>query len=282
MKLAWSTVGMPEVSIADAAAMLVQMGYDGVEICGYEKLGITPDLSYVQRHSIRRAFEERKLEIIGLTSYHRFFAAGWSFDDALSALERDMRLAADLGARSMRLMDEFVPPGGNRNEIADRMVDGWRQLGELGQELGVNLAIETHNDYGRGKDLAPLIRRLNSPIVRVIWNVANTWSRAEPPARSVSSLADLLQYVHIKDVRDDDGKFPPCPVGEGVAPLGEALRLLREADYDGWLCVEHLRIWNPQLPQASEAGPKAAMLIRHLWNEAVDENSRKVDLRERI
>ena len=280
MKLAWSTVGMPEMAIADVPSLIVQMGYEGVEICGYEKLGVTPDLSYVQRHSIRRSFEDRKIEIIGLTSYHRFFADGWSYDDALSALERDMRLAADIGARSMRLMDEFVPAGGDRNEIADRMIDGWLQLGDLGQELGVTLAIETHNDYGRGKDLAPLIRRINHPSVRVIWDIANTWTRAEPPARSVSSLADLLEYVHAKDVLYDDGKFPPCLPGEGVVPMGEALRLLREADYDGWICVEYLRIWFPHLPEAAIAGPHTAKWLRRLWLEAAGRES--LDLRERI
>jgi len=43
--------------------------------------------------------------------------------------------------------------------------------------------------------------------------------------------------------------------GTGQLPLAEAIRLLRQQGYTGWLVLEHEKRWHPNLPEPEEIFP---------------------------
>jgi sugar phosphate isomerase/epimerase len=54
------------------------------------------------------------------------------------------------------------------------------------------------------------------------------------------------------------------PPGTGQLPLAEALRLVRERGYRGWLVFESEKRWHPTLPGPEEILPRFVAWIRPL------------------
>jgi sugar phosphate isomerase/epimerase len=57
-------------------------------------------------------------------------------------------------------------------------------------------------------------------------------------ATALEELADVLFYVHLKDVREV-GAHDTCRYGEGIVPLRACVRVLHEIGYRDAICVEH-------------------------------------------
>jgi sugar phosphate isomerase/epimerase len=87
----------------------------------------------------------------------------------------------------------------------------------------------------------------------------------EPVRRTYAALGRWIGYTHVKDSRPTgDGKFAYVLPGEGDVPLGEAVSLLREGGYDGYLTVEWEKQWHPELPEPEVALPAHATYLRRL------------------
>lgn len=57
-------------------------------------------------------------------------------------------------------------------------------------------------------------------------------------AKALTELADVLVYVHLKDVREV-GAHATCRFGDGVVPLRRCVETLAAIGYDGAISVEH-------------------------------------------
>jgi sugar phosphate isomerase/epimerase len=49
-----------------------------------------------------------------------------------------------------------------------------------------------------------------------------------------------------------------------MVPIGDAVRLLKESGYDGWLVFEHEKRWIPNLPEPEEVLPVFSRWVRAL------------------
>jgi sugar phosphate isomerase/epimerase len=78
-------------------------------------------------------------------------------------------------------------------------------------------------------------------------------------------------YTHIKDAEYNprhpqamgDGWRYMLP-GTGMLPLQEAVQLLVESGYQGWMVYEHEKRWHPDLWEPEEAFPAFARWARHV------------------
>jgi L-ribulose-5-phosphate 3-epimerase len=57
-------------------------------------------------------------------------------------------------------------------------------------------------------------------------------------AKALEELADVLFYVHLKDVREE-GQHNTCRYGEGIVPIRACVRTLARIGYQNAICVEH-------------------------------------------
>jgi sugar phosphate isomerase/epimerase len=55
--------------------------------------------------------------------------------------------------------------------------------------------------------------------------------------------------------------------GEGSLPLAEAVRLLRDNGYQGYLVLEHEKRWHQELPDPDEIFPKFTRWARAILGE---------------
>lgn len=145
-----------------------------------------------------------------------------------------IRAAAAVGARLVvvPLVDDgaVTTPG----ETA-ALIDGVETLSELLRETGVQIAFES--DRPPAEQMA-LVQRFPSDVAGINFDIGNSASLGWAPDEEVPLIAPRLINVHVKD-RPLGGTT--VPLGEGAADLPRVFRLLREADYGGFLILQTAR-----------------------------------------
>ncbi|MGQ9631427.1 MAG: sugar phosphate isomerase/epimerase family protein [bacterium] len=114
-------------------------------------------------------------------------------------------------------------------------------------EAGVHIAIENH-DRHRSRDLAKLIRRINSQYVGICLDTVNSFGALEGPEQVVRELAPYVLNLHIKDfniVRVDHRMgftIFGCPAGDGRLDIEWLLDTLKK---EGRNPNAILELWTP-------------------------------------
>lgn len=119
-----------------------------------------------------------------------------------------------------------------------------RQLAEMKpviERYPIRVGIENHKDFS-GAELAELLASLDSPKIGATVDFGNNVALLEEPLDTIRALAPFAVTTHVKDMavrRTADGfELSEVPLGRGLVPLAEALRVLRAARPDIRFCLE--------------------------------------------
>ncbi len=166
--------------------------------------------------------------------------SGWAGPTRAAIAMRAMRLAHDAGAVAISLV-HGQPDRPNRYwrepplaEQLERIERNLRSLIAPAEELGLTLALEPHMDY-RAAELAGIVTAIDSPVLRVILDVADPLAVNEDPLEAARRVAPFVIGTHLRDMRVQHlteiatGTFFHTPIGEGHVPLREILDVLDEA-----------------------------------------------------
>ncbi|MFF5334100.1 sugar phosphate isomerase/epimerase family protein [Streptomyces sp. NPDC013181] len=239
MKLAFSTLGVPGLSLPEVARLATEHGYQGVELRAHPEEPVHLGLDAPGRAAARAGFAHAGVEVLAVAGYAKVAAEG---DDApvLEELAALTRLAADLGAPYVRVF----PGGGDQDpETADAIAA--RRLGAAAPyaaDLGVRILLETHDSHRAGADVARVAGTVGHGSIGALWDVMHTWLAGEEPVASHAVLAPHLGYVQVKDIASAEATTP-LALGDGVLPLRACLDTL---DPDGWVCWEYEKRWYPE------------------------------------
>ncbi|TQE20087.1 sugar phosphate isomerase/epimerase family protein [Streptomyces ipomoeae] len=242
MKLAFSTLGVPGLPIADVVRLAVAHGYHGVELRAHPEEPVHPGIDAAERADVAAEFKAVGVEILGLAGYARVAAPG---DDGpvLEEIRQLLDLARDLGAPFVRVFPGGDPAGGQSADEADAVAA--RRLGVAAEDAadrGVRILLETHDSHRTGADAIRVLGLVGHRNVGSLWDVMHTWLGGEQPSESSAALAPFLGYVQVKDIASADDTTP-LPLGAGVLPLAECVELLSRKGWDGWLCWEYEKRW---------------------------------------
>jgi sugar phosphate isomerase/epimerase len=101
--------------------------------------------------------------------------------------------------------------------------------------------------------MCKLLDRVDSQGVAVLWDVANGYiDYGEPIEETFEKLRKYIRHTHIKDAKKEYPNAKYCIVGKGDLPIGQMIKLLESADYDGWLSLEWEKMWHPELEEPEE------------------------------
>ncbi|MDR1193628.1 MAG: sugar phosphate isomerase/epimerase [Peptococcaceae bacterium] len=245
MKLAFSTIGCPGWLWGEVVATAKDMGYDGIELRGIANkvyLPATRTFSLENGLSIRGQMEALGLEIPCLSTSAFLFHE--KYRDAARAEVRDyLNLAALLGAPYIRVLaDREAAPGAEVDE--GEVLENLRQLAPLAAEKEVTLLVETNGVYADSAKLAALLEKLADPNLGALWDINHPYRfYGESPAVTFDRLKDWVRHVHIKDSLRQNGKIVYKMLGYGDVPVGEALALLENHGYQGFVALEWLKRW---------------------------------------
>ncbi|MGW2297115.1 sugar phosphate isomerase/epimerase family protein [Streptomyces violaceorubidus] len=240
MKLAFSTLGVPGLPLADVLGLATAHGYHGVELRAHPEEPVHPGLGPDERAAVAAEFKAAGVEPLGVAGYARVAAPG--ADEAVIAEVRGLLdLARDLGAPYVRVF----PGGGTEQSAEEADAVAARRLGtaaEYAAELGVRILLETHDSHRTGADAMRVLGLVGHRQVGALWDVMHTWLGGEQPSDTYAALSPHLGYVQVKDIASAEDTTP-LPLGTGVLPLTEVVDVLSRHGWEGWLCWEYEKRW---------------------------------------
>ncbi len=245
MKIAYGTYALPTLSYEEAIPMLADIGYDGVELCVSEKhKGATiPELPADRRADIRGMLEEHGLGLPAIFTLGGLYAAdGEAHMRTLDHVSRCAELGRDLGMREPPVV--ALGFGGKKDqwdEIKDTLVEQLRDYAARADAEDFIVAGEAHFGAAvfNSERITWLLDQVNSPRVRLHFDIIHLFLAGEPIADAVRTLVPYTAHTHITDAnRHDDGSFALCLLGDGELDSAEYMRAMDEAGWDDFITLE--------------------------------------------
>ncbi|MBA2678843.1 MAG: sugar phosphate isomerase/epimerase [Ktedonobacteraceae bacterium] len=190
---------------------------------------------------------------------HKLFltvaASGYAPEPLISALEQ----ATQLGALTVRTIIGGAKIGGDRRPLADRwpafleqVLHGLRTAIATAERVGVNLAVENHQDLA-SEELLWLCHSINSTRFGLTLDTGNPLATAEEPLDFARRIGPYIKNIHLKDYwiypTDEGYRLVRCPLGQGVIDFPQLFSVFTELCPDatasmelGALEARHIRV----------------------------------------
>ena len=257
MKLAFTTLACPDWSLEQCIEAAQRYGYDGLELRLLDGEIITSELSREQQSRVRALTRRAGLPVAGLDTSVRVAQIELnSRDQQIREGRALLELAHDLEAPFIRVF-AGSPAGASEEEAAVGAVATLEKLVRRGHELGVAIALETHDAFSSSALVAQVVNQIKDPIVGALWDFLHPYRLGETAQETAQRLSEHMLHVHVKDgqrPQEQNAEWKLTLLGEGDVPTLEMLAALRSTGYAGWLSVEWEKKWHPGL-----AGPEVAL-----------------------
>ncbi|MHA4807270.1 sugar phosphate isomerase/epimerase family protein [Flavitalea flava] len=258
--LSFSTLGCPDWTFPAILTFAAANNYQGIEIRGIQRqldLTLCPEFnSDANIRSSRRMVEDKGLTIVGLGASAELHHAGaterqHNLDDGRKFID----LAHKLGCPNVRVFPNKLPKEQNREVTLDLIAKGLLELAAHARGSGVTVLMETHGDVVHSEDLQKIMEQATDPGAGLVWDVYNMWSvTKESPSQVYDRLKKYIRHTHIKDGKSVDGKEQYTLMGQGEAPIFQAIDLLVAGGYNHFFSFEWEKMWHPEI-----AAPEIAL-----------------------
>lgn len=249
MKLAFSTLGCPDFSWTDIYAMAKDFGFSGIEMRGLADETFSIHAKLFEADQIDKTIaqlKKKRLEICCLSS-----GCSLRFPEKREETIRELRTYIDLAAKLhtpfIRVLGDLTAaPNG---EVDDNVVlSALKELIPYAEEKDVTLLVETNGVYADTARLRDLLNQIESDYIGALWDLHHPYRYAnETPGQTVQNLGAYIKYTHAKDSVIENGKTVYKIMGEGDLPMKEMMQALRSINYEGYVSLEWLKKYAPDL-----------------------------------
>ena len=294
MIIAGHTLGTPGMTLLEAIRLFKAAALDAAEVIYQDEYpaAITPSdpKSAHQAAAVARA---EGLPIVALTPYtttiNSLDTATWQrgIDEFRGCIDA----AHEVGARRIRVYAGSWQPGApDYSAHWERLSTALRVLAVDAQQSEVVLCVENH--FGTmtqtAADTARLVREVDSPSVRVLYDQANlTFTHDEDWKQAFAAQGDLISHVHVKDlifkdrhapfrasdtarVKAEERAIRSRVIGTGIVPWTDIIEELTRRGYDDVLTLEYEYRWHPQdLPDPKTGFADSARALRAILSTVV-------------
>lgn len=245
------------------ACHAITWGGDGLETCltdlsetgfrGIETFGFVADAFADRVDEFKRLLGEHNLRLVSL------YGGGQMDDpdnrDAL--IEHNLTLARFLaanGAVPLTLGPGRRQPGGPTDADLREMATTMNEIGRRAQDLGVLACCHPHwgTTIQERDEITRIFDLVDPRYVFMTADPAHMAKAGYDPVEVFETYRQIIKYVHLKDYRpltadeqaevEGSGGTAIIPdfveLGLGTIDLPALVRVLVDADYDGWLTVE--------------------------------------------
>lgn len=268
MKLSFSSLACPSFTVDQVINTGKTYGFQGIELRTLENTTDLFCLNDFSAEHIQESFEKFKasglsIPVIG-TSVSFARTAPENKSKQLEEIKNFCILAQGLHCPYLRVFGGPIPEDQTYDQVLARNIDGYKEAVKIADSYGVKLLLESHDDFSLSSAMLPLLEALDGKM-GAIWDILHPYRWGEDMENTCKALAPYLCHVHIKDsLHYSRSGFDIALPGEGSVPIPKAVALLKDMDYDVFLCFEWEKHWHPEIPDADTALPCYIDYMRNL------------------
>ena len=268
--LAFSTLGCPSWNFSQVLQNATANQYSGIEIRGINgdlDLPKHPIFSISQIAATRRQVSDAGLKIVNLgSSANMHFLDPKKRQTNLDEAKKYIELASQLACPYIRVFPNDLPKDQPEAATVDAIILALRALGDFAKGSGVKVLLESHGKVIQSDMLLHIMQATNHKQVGLVWDFFNMWSiTKEPPAHVYATLKKYILHTHIKDAILLDAGEKYTLLGQGNAPVKEALHALKTGGYTGYYSFEWEKHWHPEIEDPEIAIPHFAKNFSSFW-----------------
>ncbi len=265
MKLSFSTLGCPGWSWSVITSSAKDIGMDGVEVrCIGNELYAPKCVEFRGDNAIKTVEGLRKSGLcIPCLDSNAVLAVPSKAEDAVSEAIDYIDLAARIGTPYVRVMCVGVPEPCDCD--LDLCTELYTKLCKYGEDKMVTPLLETNGPLGDSAVITDLMSKVDSDSKGILWDVHHPYRYfGETPEQTYNNIAPLLRHVHIKDSVMEDGRVVYRMMGKGDIPVKQTMLMLLEKGYDGFVSLEWVKKWQPDLEEAGVVFPNFASYAKRV------------------
>ena len=273
MKISLMTLGCPNWDLDTICQKASEYGVDGIDFRGLlTEIDVTklPEFT-TDATETKQKIADAGLEVSGISSSIKVCDAE-NLANNLEEARRTIVVAHNFGAKNVRVFGMGNIEKYTHAELAEFGAECINQILALDGASAINWLFETHDNWIRAQDCRLLLDKIDHPAFGALWDMGHTARvGSETPEQSYAAIGHRVEYTHVKDAVYQpehpnamaDGWRYVLP-GEGELPLAEAINLLKQNGYDGWILFEQEKRWHPTLAEPEVAFPAFVKWIRPL------------------
>ena len=262
-----------KMSVKDWARMAASLGAQAESALDAIDLSIlfVPDWSSNALAQMRRDIENEGMRVAMITSYPDFTHP--DHNQRTKELDQEVEVvavAAALGADLVRVTAGQAHPETGRAEGIEWAAEGLTRLVERTRGSGVTLAYENHakpgawqyTDFSQPVDIfLEIFRQTETAALGINFDTGNAACFAADSLDLLQQVLPRVVSVHASDSKVH-GELQHVLLGTGITPFGSLFSCLKQAGWDGWICMEEASY------QGFQGVEAAAKFIRHTWETA--------------
>jgi sugar phosphate isomerase/epimerase len=268
--LSFSTLGCPAWTFSQALQHASTNNYSGIEIRGIKgdlDLPKNPIFSASNLASTRREAEDKKLKIVNLgSSANMHFLDPDKRQKNLDEAKKYIDLAQQLNCPFIRVFPNDLPKDQDEKATVGAIISSLVELGDYAKSSGVKVLLESHGKVIKSDMLLHIMQETNHTNVGLVWDFFNMWSvTKESPTYMYTQLKKYIFHTHIKDAMLTEKGETYTLLGEGNAPVREALLALKKGGYAGYYSFEWEKLWHPEIQEPEIAFPQFRKTFDTFW-----------------
>jgi sugar phosphate isomerase/epimerase len=131
-----------------------------------------------------------------------------------------------------------VPEGVSMQQAMEVAAEHLRTVGEVAQGAGIELWLETHDTFSKGKHAGQVVELASHPAVQINYDVMHPLRNGESLDQTFEALNGYIRHAHWHDCLLDPKQVAITRFGEGEMPLVDILRRLDAVGFEGFLSGE--------------------------------------------
>jgi sugar phosphate isomerase/epimerase len=217
--------------------------------------------------STRRQTNDLGLQIVNLgSSANLHFLDFKKRQTNLEEAKKYIDLANQLSCPFIRVFPNDLPKDQPENATVDTIIQSLITLGNYAKGSGVKVLLESHGKVVKSDLLLRIMQEANSNDVGLVWDFFNMWSvTKESPDRMYQILQKYIFHTHIKDARVSAEGEKYRLLGEGNAPVREAIQALKRGAYSGYYSFEWEKLWHPEIEDPEVSIPHFSQKFTQFW-----------------
>jgi sugar phosphate isomerase/epimerase len=265
MKLSTTTLGCPAWSLDEIIKNCSEYGLAGIDFRGVQDtLDVTQLPEFTSSvNETKRKLVDAGLQVSGISSSIRVCVPE-KLQDNLEEAKRTIAAVKALDCTQVRVFGAGDSAVHSKEQLADIGRDTIEKILQLDGARDIKWVFETHDEWIKAVDCKLLLDRIPDPAFGVLWDMGHTARvGGETPAETYAAVGPRTFYTHVKDavfdethVRAMKDGWRYVPPGTGQLPLAEAIALLKENNYDGWIMFEHEKRWHDELEEPEVIFPQ--------------------------